>query len=66
MIKRLYVSVDALAKKDNAIEAMVTKHREDVLQNYSKSTSLAELKDDVFKRFDRFEDNVMKAIRNIN
>lgn len=65
MIKRLYQSVDALVLKDAAIQKEVTEHREDVLRNYSSTSELAALRDEVFKRLDRFEDNIMHAIRRI-
>lgn len=65
MIKRLYESVDKLIDKDTLIEAQVTAHREDVLKNYSSVSDLSDLKAEVFKRFDRFEDTIMHAIRKI-
>lgn len=65
MIKRLYDSVDKLASRDMLIQEQVTSHREDVLKNYSSVSDLNELKSEVFKRFDRFEDTVMSAIRKI-
>lgn len=65
MIKRLYESVDNLVLKDAAIQREVTEHREDVLKNYASGADLAALRDEFFKRFDRFEDNIMHAIRRI-
>lgn len=65
MINRLYKSVDALYKKDSNIEEIVNKHREDVLANYTSNNRFSDLKNDVFDRIDRFEQNVMNAIRKI-
>ncbi len=64
-VKRLYQSIDALSSKDTQIEKLVIEHREDVLKNYSSTSELAALRDEVVKRFDRFEDNIMNAIRRI-
>jgi hypothetical protein len=64
-IKRLYEAIDALASKDEQMEKQITAHREDMLKNYSSTVELNSLRNEVFKRFDRFEDNVMNAIRKI-
>jgi len=64
-VKRLYQSVDALSGKDTQLEQQITAHREDVLRNYSSTNELAAVRDEVFKRFDRFEDTIMGAIRRI-
>ena len=65
MIKRLYKSIDALYKKHSDIEIIIDKHREDVLANYTSNARFSDLKNDITKRFDRFEDNVLNAIRKI-
>lgn len=65
MIKRLYDSVDKQTAISTSIQQQVVNHREDVLKNYSSTTDLNELKSEVFRRFDRFEDTVMSAIRKI-
>lgn len=65
MIKRLYQSVDLLVKKDDAIQLQVNTHREDTLRNFSRTEELKNLREEVFKRMDRMEDSIMRAIRNI-
>lgn len=65
MIHRLYKSIDSLAKKDAEIARIVAEHREDVLRNYSSNTSFNALKQEITGRLDRFEDNILAAIRKI-
>lgn len=64
-VRRLYQAIDALGLKDSQLEKQILEHREDVLKNYTSSNELGALRDDVYKRFDRFEDNIMSAIRRI-
>lgn len=76
MIYRLYNSIDNLKARDDAIEdalndhkkevaTLITIHREDVLANYASNNKFSELKHELVGRFDRFEDKVLGAIRNI-
>lgn len=65
MIQRLYKSIDQLYTQQVGIQREVTLHREDLLKNYASTADLSSVRDEVFKRFDRFEDTIMKAIRRI-
>jgi hypothetical protein len=64
-VKRLYQTVDALSGKDSQLEKLIVDHREDVLKSYASAIELVGLRDEFTKRFDRFEDNIMNAIRRI-
>lgn len=65
MILRLYKSIDMLARKDEEIAELVASHREDVLRNYSSNARFNELKTELVTSFNRFEDKILAAIRNI-
>lgn len=63
MIQRLYKSVDQLYAQLGGMQREVTEHREDVLKNYACENDLITLRDSVFKRFDRFEDTMLRALQ---